>query len=105
MMYLPDCINGTIKLLEAPREQLTQCTYNMAAFSFTPKEIYEAILKRRPDFKIDYSPDFRQAIADTWPQSLDDATARNDWGWKNEYDLDKMVDEMLVKLPQIHNFN
>ncbi|KAI9296695.1 mitochondrial L-threonine 3-dehydrogenase [Neoconidiobolus thromboides FSU 785] len=98
MMYLPDCLKGTIQLLEADNAKLKRRTYNMAAFSFTPQEIYEKIKERRPDFKIQYKPDFRQAIADSWPQSLDDTNARKEWDWSPDYDLDSMVDEMLAKL-------
>ncbi|KAJ9060685.1 hypothetical protein DSO57_1028301 [Entomophthora muscae] len=98
MMYLSDCLKGTVDLLEADANTLKQRTYNMAAFSFTPEELYLKIKQRLPNFKIQYAPDFRQAIADSWPQSLDDTRAREDWGWKPDYDLDAMVDDMLKKL-------
>lgn len=97
-MYLSDCLKGTVDLLEADTKSLKQRTYNMAAISFSPEELYLKIKQRLPDFKIKYAPDFRQAIADSWPQSLDDTRAREDWGWQPDYDLDAMVDDMLKKL-------
>ena len=99
MMYMDDAIRGTIELMEAPAEQMkTRMAYNLSAMSFSPKEIAASIQKHIPDFKIDYAPDFRQAIADGWPKSIDDSAARNDWGWKNEFDLDKMTADMLMHL-------
>ena len=106
MMYMDDAIRGTIELMEAPAEKMkTRMAYNISAISFTPKEIAASIQKHIPDFTIDYAPDFRQAIADGWPRSIDDSAARTDWGWKNNFDLDKMTEEMLshlkVKLMQV----
>lgn len=96
MMFMEDAIRATIELMESPKEQVKiRSSYNLSAISFTPKEIYEAIRVHIPDFKIAYEPDFRQAIADSWPASIDDQHARNDWGWKERYDLNKMVVEML----------
>lgn len=101
MMYMDDAIRGTIELMEAPAEQMkTRMAYNLSAMSFSPKEIAGAIQKHIPDFTIDYNPDFRQAIADGWPKSIDDSTARADWGWKNDFDLDKMTADMLMHLKQ-----
>jgi len=99
MMYMDDAIRGTIELMEAPADKLkTRMAYNISAISFTPKEIAASIQKHIPDFTIDYAPDFRQAIADGWPRSIDDSAARTDWGWKNNFDLDKMTEEMLSHL-------
>jgi len=95
MMYMDDAIRATIQLMEAPLENIKiHSGYNLGGISFTPKELATAIAKRIP-FKMNYAPDFRQAIADSWPKSIDDSKAQNDWGWKLEFDLDKMVDVML----------
>jgi len=99
MMYMDDAIRGTIELMEAPAEKMrTRMAYNISAMSFSPTEIAAAIQKHIPDFTIDYNPDFRQAIADGWPKSIDDSTARADWGWKNDFDLDSMSADMLLHL-------
>lgn len=99
MMYMPDAIRGTIELMEAPAEKISvRTSYNLSAMSFSPKEIAASIQKHVPDFTIDYKPDYRQQIADSWPQSIDDSQARTDWGWKHEYDLDKMTSDMLENL-------
>ncbi|MBL0232964.1 MAG: L-threonine 3-dehydrogenase [Chitinophagaceae bacterium] len=99
MMYMPDAIRATIELMEAPADKISiRTSYNLSGMSFSPKEIAEAIKKHIPEFSISYAPDYRQAIADSWPKSIDDSVARADWGWKEEYDLDKMVQDMLVNL-------
>lgn len=98
MMYMPDCLKATIALMQAPNESLTQRTYNVTAVSFTPAEIAASIKKVIPSFEITYEPDFRQQIAETWPRSIDDGMARRDWSWQHDYDLDSMVQDMLVKL-------
>jgi len=98
MMYMPDCLRATMMVLCAPSENLRHRTYNVAAVSFTPEQLAAAIKKRIPEFAITYKPDFRQAIADSWPRSLDDTNARSDWQWAHHYDLDAMVDDMLAKL-------
>jgi len=99
MMYMDDAIKATIELMEAPREKVkSSMAYNLSAISFSPKEISEEIKKHIPNFEISYAPDHRQAIADSWPKSIDDSVARTDWGWKHEYDLSKMVEVMLTNL-------
>jgi len=99
MMYMDDAIRGTIELMESPAEKIkTRMAYNLAAMSFSPKEIAIAIQKHYPGFTIDYKPDFRQEIADGWPASIDDTAARNDWGWKHEFDIDKMTADMFLHL-------
>ena len=99
MMYISDAIRGTIELMEAPAEKISiRTSYNLSGMSFSPKEIAASIKKHIPEFTITYKPDYRQNIANSWPQSIDDSVARNDWGWKNEYDLDKMTAEMLDNL-------
>ncbi|KAF9900432.1 hypothetical protein BX616_002594 [Lobosporangium transversale] len=101
MMYLDDCIRGTIDLLTYPT-MLPQSVYNITAVSFTPEELANEIRKHLPHFTMSYSdparPDFRQAIADSWPASLDDSMARKDFGWKEEYGLERMVKLMLDKI-------
>jgi nucleoside-diphosphate-sugar epimerase len=99
MIYMEDTIRGTIELMQAPTDKIKiRSGYNLAGMSFSPKEVYESILQEIPDFKITYKPDFRQAIADSWPQSIDDSAARADWGWKPKYDLDSMTKDMLLNL-------
>ena len=99
MMYMPDAIRATIELMEAPREKIkTRTSYNISAMSFSPEEIGAAIQQHIPEFSIDYAPDYRQAIADSWPQSIDDSVARHDWGWQHEYDLKRMTADMLQNL-------
>ena len=99
MMYMPDAIRATIELMEAPRDKISiRTSYNLSAMSFAPKEIGAEIKKHIPEFKIDYKPDYRKAIAESWPQSIDDSVARKDWGWKEEYDLCAMTKDMLDNL-------
>jgi nucleoside-diphosphate-sugar epimerase len=99
MMYMPDAIRATIELMEAPIEKIkVRTSYNLSAMSFSPEEIAASIQKHIPAFHMDYEPDYRQSIADSWPQSIDDSVARADWGWKHEYDLDKMTTDMLANL-------
>lgn len=99
MMYMDDAIRATIELMDAPAEKIkNRLAYNIAAISFAPKEIADSIKKHLPDFKVDYAPDFRQAIADSWPNSIDDSDARADWGWQAKFDLDAMTKEMLENL-------
>jgi len=98
MMYMPDCLKATQTMLEVAPNKLSDRIYNVTAFSFTPKQLAESIKKFMPDFQIDYKPDFRQKIADSWPKSLDDSLARKDWGWKPDFDLDAMTKDMFIKL-------
>lgn len=99
MMYMDDAIRGTIELMEAPAEKIkSRMAYNFSAMSFSPKELAAVIQSRIPEFEISYAPDFRQQIANGWPQSIDDADARADWGWKHEFDVHKMSDSMLQNL-------
>lgn len=99
MMYMPDAIRATIELMEAPSEKIKiRTSYNVSGMSFSPKEISAEIKNRIPDFTMTYKPDYRQAIADGWPQSIDDSVARADWGWKEEYDLGRMTRDMLDNL-------
>lgn len=102
MMYMPDAIRATIELMEAPKERISvRTSYNVAGISFSPKEIAAEIKKHIPDFEIIYEPDYRQQIADSWPQSIDDTVARSDWGWKHEYDLKAITGDMLKNLPEL----
>lgn len=99
MMYMPDAIRATIELMEAPVEKIgIRTSYNLAAMSFSPKEIGAAIQKHLPHFQLKYEPDYRQQIAASWPQSIDDSVAREHWGWQHQFDLEKMTGDMLENL-------
>ena len=99
MMYMPDAIRATIELMEAPASKIrVRTSYNVSGMSFSPKEIGAEIAKHVPGFSMTYKPDYRQAIADSWPQSIDDSVARNDWDWKEEFDLKAMTADMLKNL-------
>ena len=99
MMYMPDAIRGTIELMEAPVDKITvRHSYNLSSMSFSPEQLAAEIKQFIPEFEITYKPDYRQAIANSWPQSIDDSTARTDWGWKPEYDLKKMTADMMENL-------
>jgi nucleoside-diphosphate-sugar epimerase len=101
MMYMDDAIRATIELMEAPAEKVKiRSSYNVAGMSFDPEEIAASIRKHIPNFTLSYNSDFRQAIADSWPQSINDAEACEHWNWKPEFDLDKMTDVMLNNLKQ-----
>ncbi|KFO38059.1 L-threonine 3-dehydrogenase, mitochondrial [Fukomys damarensis] len=96
MMYVDDCLRATLEVMEAPAESLSMRTYNVTAMSFTPEALAQEIAKHVPEFRITYCVDpVRQAIADSWPMSLDDSTARKDWGWKHDFDLPELVTTML----------
>jgi len=99
MMYIPDALRATIELMEAPSEAIGERgSYNLAGVSFTPLEIAAAIRRRIPGFTMTCEPDFRQAIAASWPRSIDDGVAQRDWGWRPQFDLQAMVDDMLENL-------
>ncbi|WP_394420550.1 NAD-dependent epimerase/dehydratase family protein [Tenacibaculum mesophilum] len=99
MMYMDDAINATIQLMQADEENIkTRTSYNLAAISFTPAEIAAEIKKYIPEFTITYNPDFRQAIADSWPQVIDDSAARKDWGWRHQFDLASMTKDIITNL-------
>ena len=103
MMYMPDAIKATIDLMEADLAQLKHhADFNLAAMSFSAGELAAEIKKHIPEFEVEYEPDFRQAIADTWPRSIDDSTAREEWGWQPSYDLSAMTVDMLEKLGKRH---
>jgi len=99
MMYMSDAVKATLDLMQAPADKLTvRTSYNISAMSFSPAEIADSIRKTYPDFEINYAPDYRQKIADSWPNSIDDHTARNDWDWNHSYDLDAMTQDMILNL-------
>lgn len=99
MMYMPDAIRATLELMEAPVEKLSMhYGYNVRAMSFSPEDLAKEIQKHLPDFKISYHPDYRQQIAESWVESMDDSYARNDWGWQEKYDMAAMVKDMLLHL-------
>ena len=101
MIFINDVIRGTIELMDAPIENITiRTAYNLGSMNFTPEELFHSIKKTYPSFKINYSPDFRQVIADSWPSSIDDSIARKDWGWKPIFDIDKMTSVMIKKLKE-----
>jgi len=99
MMYMPDCLKATLDLMEADFSRLKHhCDFNVGAMSFSAGELAAEIKKRIPEFTIAYEPDFRQAIADSWPESIDDSAAREEWNWSPSYDLDRMTEDMLSVL-------
>jgi nucleoside-diphosphate-sugar epimerase len=100
MMYMEDAVNATLQLMAAPASDISiRTSYNVAGMSFSPQEIFESIHSHFTEFSIQYAPDFRQKIADTWPASIDDSFARKDWGWKATFDLPAMTTEIITKLP------
>jgi nucleoside-diphosphate-sugar epimerase len=106
MMYMDDAINATLQLMDADKASLSiRTSYNISGMSFSPKEIYESILAFYPNFEIEYQPDFRQQIADSWPNSIDDSIARKDWNWKPAYDLSSMTATIINNLPEYFNYN
>jgi nucleoside-diphosphate-sugar epimerase len=96
---MPDAIKAALMIMEADKEQVRICSsYNIAAMSFTPQELYDSIAKQQPKFFIAFRPDFRQAIADSWPESINDSYARQDWGWQPDFKLENMTKDMLSNL-------
>ncbi|HLW20135.1 MAG TPA: NAD-dependent epimerase/dehydratase family protein [Cyclobacteriaceae bacterium] len=103
MMYMPDAIQATLDLMDAPKENIrVRSSYNLGGISFSPKEIYESIKAEYPSFEITYRPDFRQQIADSWPDSIDDSAAREDWGWQHRFGLHDMTSDILAHLPEFY---
>ena len=101
MMYMSDAVKAAIDLMNAPGEKITvRTSYNVSAISFSPEEIAASIKEQVPGFEIVYEPDYRQQIASSWPDSIDDSEARADWGWKPDYDLNKMTADILENLPR-----
>jgi nucleoside-diphosphate-sugar epimerase len=99
MMYMPDALRATLELMAAPAERIRERgSYNLAGISFTPLEIAAAIRLSLPSFHMTCEPDYRQQIAASWPRSIDDGAAQSDWGWRPQYDLQSMVDDMLANL-------
>ncbi len=105
MMYMDDAVQATMQLMAAPASSIrVRTSYNVSGMSFSPREIAESIQSHYPNFQVQYAPDFRQQIADSWPSRINDDCAKNDWGWKAQFDLPKMTTEILTKLPSyIHN--
>lgn len=101
MMYMDDAINATVQIMEAPADAIKiRSSYNLSAISFTPKDMVASIKKELPDFSITYRPDFRQEIADSWPSSINDSQARQDWNWKHTFSLDDITQNMLTNLSE-----
>ena len=99
MMHMEDAIRATLSLMEAPAESVkVRTSYNVSGIDFTPAELAESLRRHYPDLAMTYAPDFRQAIAASWPQRMDDAQARADWGWAPRYDLTAMVDDMVAHI-------
>lgn len=101
MMYMEDAIRATIKIMDAPKKDIkVRSSYNLAGVSYAPEDVGASIQRHLPDFELTYEPDFRQAIADSWPNSIDDSVARRDWGWTHKFDLDAITEVMLENLKE-----
>ena len=101
MMFMEDAIRATIEIMSAdPAKLSVRSSYNLAAMSFSPGDLARSIRNHMPDFTIEYNPDFRQEIADTWPKSIDDSMAKKDWNWQAQYDLEATTSIMLQKLKE-----
>ena len=99
MMFMEDAVKATLDIMSANAEDIKiRSSYNLSAVSFTPKQLAAEIAKQIPEFTINYKPDFRQKIANSWPNSIDDTSARRDWGWSHSYDLKAIANEMLTQL-------
>jgi nucleoside-diphosphate-sugar epimerase len=99
MMYMDDAIRAVIELMESDSKKINvRSSYNLGALSFTPKTLYKSLLPLFPNFEINYAPDFRQEIAESWPQSIDDTSARDDWGWQPQFEMKLMVEDMCYNL-------
>jgi nucleoside-diphosphate-sugar epimerase len=106
MMYMDDAINATLELMDAPKENIkTRTSYNLSGMSFSPKEIHQSLLAHYPNFEITYQPDFRQQIADSWPNSIDDSVAKKDWHWQPQFYLKAMTSTIVKHLPAFFNYN
>lgn len=102
MMYMPDALKATLDLMHAPAEKIKiRSSYNVTAMSFSPAEIAAAIQTHRPGFEITYKPDYRQQIAESWPETIDDSAAKQDWNWQPDYDLNRMTQDMLQNLQAV----
>jgi nucleoside-diphosphate-sugar epimerase len=101
MMYMPDALDATLNLMSASADRISiRSSYNVSAISFTPEMLAEEIRSHIPEFKVEYQPDFRQKIADSWPDTIDDSQARSDWGWQEQFDLKNMTADMLEHIRQ-----
>jgi nucleoside-diphosphate-sugar epimerase len=99
MIYIDDALQAALQLMEAPADRISvRTSYNLTGLSFSPDELCKAIQQKLPDFRMCYSPDSRQDIADSWPATIDDTLARYDWGWQPQFDLKKMTNDMLLHL-------
>lgn len=104
MLYMDDAIRATIELMEAPEENISiRTSYNLAGIPVSPKRLYDEIIKYYPDFKLTYNVDFRQEIANTWTESIDDHDARQDWGWKEKFDITSMSQDMIMHLKHYYH--
>ena len=106
MMYMDDAIHATLQLMDAPKENIKiRTSYNLAGMSFSPKEIHQSLQVHYPNFEIAYQTDFRQQIADSWPNSIDDSVAKKDWQWQPKFDLKAMTETIVNNLPTYFNYN
>jgi nucleoside-diphosphate-sugar epimerase len=104
MMHMNDAIRATLEIMEAPAESIKiRSSYNVAGLSFSPKELASEIQKHIPDFKMSYESDYRQAIADSWPKSIDDSEAKTDWNWKSSFNLQELTSDMLTNIKTLVN--